>query len=125
MPIPGDLTLLSDLKSYMGGANPNDTSNDALLTNLVGAASVFIARYLDRDLMSLGGQGFSTIVSVGRDAGGAFISVSPELPVIPAAGTRVLDPVTSASAIAIAPSAGLVSSTGKIYLDANLSFAGG
>jgi len=125
MPVPGDLCLLQDLKLYMGGANPADTGNDNVLASLITAASAFIAAYLDRDLMSLGGQGMSAIASIGTDAGGAFVTLSAALPAIPPPATQMTDLASAATTAVIAPAGAIANSTGKVYLAATTSLSAG
>ena len=125
MPVPGDLCLLQDLKLYMGGANPADTSNDNVLASLITATSAFIAAYLDRDLMSLGGQGMSAIASIGTDAGGAFVTLSAALPTIPPLATQMTDLASGATTAVIAPAGSITNSTGKVYLASTTSLSPG
>jgi len=125
MPIPGDLCLLQDLKAYMGGANPTDTSNDAVLSALITAASGFIAAFLDRDLFTLGGQGMSAIASVGTDAGGAYVALSAPLPGIPPIANQMTDFASGAVATVITPAAGMLNTTSKLYLSSTTSLSAG
>ena len=124
MATPGDLCLLQDLKLYMGGANPVDISNDALLERLISSASAFIARYVDRDLLSLGGQGYSNITSIGSDSGGAFLTLSPLLPSVPAQGVTVMDLTSNAVTNVVSPS-GTMNTTGTLYVASVSSLSAG
>jgi len=125
MPVPGDLCLLQNLKAYMGGANPTDTSNDGVLASLITAASVFIATFLDRDLFTLGGQGMSAIASVGSDAGGAFVTLSAALPAVPPIATQMTDFASGATAAVIAPAGAMSNTSGKLYLASTASLSAG
>ncbi|HTY53926.1 MAG TPA: hypothetical protein VMB26_01935 [Candidatus Binataceae bacterium] len=123
MPTPGDLCLLQNLKAYMGGANPTDTTNDGVLASLITAASVFIAGFLDRNLYILGGQGISAIASVGSDAGGAYITLTAALPGIPPIGTQMTDFTSGATTSVIAPASGMLNTTSKLYLASTTSLS--
>jgi hypothetical protein len=125
MPIPGDLCLLQNLKAYMGGANPTDTTNDGVLSGLITAASTFIAAFLDRDLFTLGGQGMSAIASVGADSGGAFVTLSTALPGIPPIVTQVTDFASGVVTNVIAPAAGMSNANSKLYLASTTSLSAG
>ncbi len=125
MPSPGDLCLLQDFKAYMGGASSIDTTNDDLFEELITAASAFVARYLDRDLMSLGGQGLGTIASVGSDSGGAFVALESPLSTTPAAGTPVTDVVSGAKSQVGQPAGASSNAAARVYLVSTANFAAG
>jgi hypothetical protein len=125
MPIPGDLCLLQNLKRYMGGASPVDASHDEVLSNLISAVSAAIARYLDRDLMSLGGQGLSSVVSVGSDAGGAYVNLAAPLSAVPPLASSLSDLTSGFSAVTTQPAAGFSSTTDKLYVSATTGVASG
>ncbi|MGD0076809.1 MAG: hypothetical protein ABSD31_21140 [Candidatus Binataceae bacterium] len=125
MPTPGDLCLLQNLKAYMGGANPTDTSNDAVLASLITAASSFVAIFLDRDLFTLGGQGMTSIASVGADSGGAFVTLNAPLPAIPPIATQMTDFASGATTSVVAPASGSSNTNGKLYLASTTSLTAG
>jgi len=125
MPVPGDLCLLQNLKSYMGGANPTDTTNDGILSGLITASSTFIAAFLDRDLFTLGGQGISAIASVGTDSGGGFVTLTAPLPGIPPIATQVTDFTSGVVTNVIAPAAAMSNTNSKLYLASTTSLSAG
>jgi hypothetical protein len=125
MPLPGDLCILQALKLYMGGASPVDAGNDSLLGSLITAASAFIARYLDRDLLSLGGQGLSAIAAMGSDSGGSFVALAAQLPVVSPAGASVIDLTSGALTTIVTPTNAMTNSLSRLYLSSNVSLAVG
>ncbi len=116
MAVPGDLCLIDDVKAYMGGASTVDTTNDDALQILISAASAFVARYLDRDLMTLGGQGLASIASTGTDSGGAFLVLDAPLAGVPAVGATVSDLTGLLTTAVVAPTGGAVNTVSRLYV---------
>ena len=49
----GDLTSLANLKAWLNTTGTFGSTDDAILTRLITAASGFLARYLGRDVVLL------------------------------------------------------------------------
>jgi hypothetical protein len=113
----GDLTTLSTCEAYIPNyVSDNGGPNDVLCGRLITAASQFIANYLDRDLFSLGGQGFAKLSAVSSDAGGPYISFLAPLLQVPPVGTVITDLTTGATGTVVAPTSPSVNSVSKLYL---------
>lgn len=132
----GDLTIVANAESWAGVNQTRSPASDWFCARLISSASRYIANYLSRELFTLGGQGFSSVVSVGADAGGAFLLLSTGLgipadnPIAPGitpdvgAGVFDLNPANPAATVikASVDPVGFPATAKKIYVNSTTGF---